>query len=1725
MAPLFRTVGICVSVALATSCSGDDDDGDVFAFGTPAVVQALGVTDARSSPATVTLVLADAEDQPTRVVLEYFEPGSATPKTLTLVGAPSLASLAAAAGGTVHTFQWDFVADLGSASFRTGFQVRASAIDGLQSIASTATAANLSLGNDAPTQTILSPFSTTLSDVIPLEFVLADSSGDRVDVMVEYDLLGDVPDLGFRPARPAGLDPADPTPTIVLKGVQAPKTGIILSFSWDSRFDVGAQDGQAILRVTADDGVARSRGTASPKIVFDNNASASVVLSGVLDTRESPATLAFDLFDTEGDPQRVGLFFLRPGSSTPEPLTLAQPDPVDGLPAGPTGSRHTRLWDFSSDLGSSGFLTGLAVQVDVLEGSSVVATGVGSDIAVGNDPPEVRKIVAAPSGEVEGPLEVTFEVADSSDDEVRIRVDYDIVGDSPDAGFALARPVGIPRTLPTPTHAVDGLPAESGGILVDFLWDAEADLGAAEVSAVLRFTPEDDLVPGTPFTSGTLVLDNNRAPKSNVDVSLLAANQDGRRGVPIPFEVSDDEGDSTDVFVQWRLVGESFPALPADTGVLRQTLRDPASRRRLQIGTPYPVALKGRALPVDATRDPIGVQTVLPEIGPAVPGLGAASGLRLEILRAARRPEPTGNPWTLAGPVAALPAERGTGGPTALVLDSEAPGSWRLREMHTATGSEIRLVAGGSHGEPAAMDFQRNAADRVVVAVGDGTDWSVLGVQLSTGTIDELVPSGHASRSGLVRAIASVDRTSAVLSVGTALVRVSTDPNAAPTAVTLLSGFAAPAGVAADPRSPDRVFVADTGAVFEVDLETLMRTVVSGAGSFVRPGALAVSPDGSTLAALCDADPGDSTFELCSIPLGIAAATFELASGIAEGGGGLSLGSDGLVLLALPGAGDLAIGGGVQQVRGVASLDAATLVATADAPFDPPLGAGSPYRLSRVFDGSTVTSTGARGVLAWDSRDVGRSASVVVRVVALDTDAGTAGESFAREVVAPLDVDPLVVRPASLSEVGLVETGDLDGDGARDLVVADPSSGTIEVLLQLERGVFGGGTTLEPGGGTITDLAVVDVDGDDVLDLVVATDTDVRLLLCPGSLVFMEPESLGTGATSLTAADLDGDGLVDLALTDFANDTLELFFGSSGGFASTPDATLSNGLSGPRAVSAADLTGNGSLDLAVANGTTGEVAIFFQGAARAFGPAPDRVLEAPTASAVATTVALADLDGDGDRDVVVGYANADVLAVHLQEPAGDFAPPTTLLGGAGRTADPRRLRVADLDHDGDLDFAVSVGGTTGIAAFLQQDGAFSELPDLELDAPGALGLVAEDLNGDARTDLAAATGSSAAVVVYLQSRPGDFASEAMELGEFTGKRTFFVEAADLDGDGDLDLALAHKLDESVGVHLQVAPGVFGPSPTIAIDLGEDARVTSLASGDLDGDGDVDLAAALDRAHRIGLLIQTSPGVFEFDAATGALGTDSTTPVPRFVELADLDSDGALDVIAATGNELALFLRGPSGTFPTEPQLSLGGTSATVQAREVHAADLDGDGDVDLIGAFSGEDGSGIGSATAVYWNEATGFREELLGATDPTDRVRSAVAGDFDSDGDLDVISAQRGSGTLVLYAQIGPGTFGPGVAIAPERPFAPIAVRAVDIDGDGDDDVIAVDAEAGRAFAFVQEAPGRRRLDERIRFTPLGHGAVTVDVAIADLDEDGDIDVVTADSVGGIQTIHFGGR
>ena len=469
-------------------------------------------------------------------------------------------------------------------------------------------------------------------------------------------------------------------------------------------------------------------------------------------------------------------------------------------------------------------------------------------------------------------------------------------------------------------------------------------------------------------------------------------------------------------------------------------------------------------------------------------------------------------------------------------------------------------------------------------------------------------------------------------------------------------------------------------------------------------------------------------------------------------------------------------------------------------------------------------------------------------------------------------------------------------------------------------------------------------------------------------------------------------------------------------------------------------------------------------------------------------VVIEDVTGDGRLDLVVAaerrFANPAEIQVFPNLGGTEF--------DTGRPFDPgenlNSLTAADLDGDGDIDFATTDDG--GVVRVMKNDGAgFFSAPTETLLPAFATSLIASDLDGDGAQDLAAVHPVLGAVSLLLNRSNDEFLLVTRDVG----KRPEALTVADFDQDGQPDLAVVAAGSDRVEVLFAPATAATAPLE-LAVDplLRPPVLLRSVAAADFDQDGAMDLVATGFK----GLFVWSGDGAGGFSEPVHTSG-----PLER-LKLGDFDGDGAVDAMAGdySGSDFFLF-RNRNGTLLAQPPFSFDSIGLAV-------GDLDDDGDLDLAVPATAP------NRVTVLWSGESAL-QLIESRQAPFGRPHFVATADLNGDGHIDVITSNAGDRTYSLLFGRGDGSFETARLRSSKRGGL-VAVGVADFDEDGTVDVVFREAAS---LSFLPNTDGSGDFPEWNDVPTHGSGRYLI---VEDLDGDGHQDVAAPDFGGNMLSVHF---
>jgi hypothetical protein len=704
-----------------------------------------------------------------------------------------------------------------------------------------------------------------------------------------------------------------------------------------------------------------------------------------------------------------------------------------------------------------------------------------------------------------------------------------------------------------------------------------------------------------------------------------------------------------------------------------------------------------------------------------------------------------------------------------------------------------------------------------------------------------------------------------------------------------------------------------------------------------------------------------------------------------------------------------------------------------------------------------------------------------------------------------------------------IYSGDVDGDGDLDLLFA--SSFQFDTKVGWFENTDGHGTFGNPraiftsadylGYEIVFSVYAGDVDRDGDLDVLSASKDKVAWYEnLDGKGTFGDQRIIATagfGYSSVSAGDVDGDGDLDVFSASYDDDKVAWYENLDGKGTFGNQRVITTAADGAVSMYTGDVDGDGDQDVISASRNDRKIAWYENTDGKGTFGAQRVIITSAGSAGFNWSMYAGDVDGDGDLDVLSASASAGDSKIAWYENTdgkGTFGAQRVITNTAAYIG--RSVYAGDIDGDGDVDVLTTspvYGGDSTVEWYENTDGkgTFGTQRVIATAADRAKSVYAGDLDGDGDVDVLATSYriGQARVLDYKTAwyentdGKGTFGTQHVIMISPAADLPTSVNAADVDGDGDLDVLSASYHDDKVAWYENMdGQGTFGKQRIITT-AANGAR--SVYASDVDGDGDLDVLSA---SHVYGG--GNTIAWYENTDGKGTFGNQRviTTRVngARSVYAGDVDGDGDLDVLSASryDNKVAWYENTDGkGTFGNQRVI----TTAADRAHTVYAGDVDGDGDLDVLSASYSPYGQ-------ISWYENT----DAKGNFGPQRVITTAAGGpsmyvgDVDGDGDLDVLSTSYNTAGKITWFENsdGKGTFANSHVVTTAL-IGAWTVYAGDVDGDGDLDVIS---DGDNKIAWYENTDGKGTFGApRVIATPFIDGPVHA----GDMDGDGDLDVLSA--------------
>jgi hypothetical protein len=640
-------------------------------------------------------------------------------------------------------------------------------------------------------------------------------------------------------------------------------------------------------------------------------------------------------------------------------------------------------------------------------------------------------------------------------------------------------------------------------------------------------------------------------------------------------------------------------------------------------------------------------------------------------------------------------------------------------------------------------------------------------------------------------------------------------------------------------------------------------------------------------------------------------------------------------------------------------------------------------------------------------------------------------------------------RPWSQSR-GIVK-GDFDNDGVLDVVSSSYtiSAGSPSKRFYFQKGLGNGkfGTAIGNGNAGLQtqDIKSADFNNDGKLDLAYINLNGVYIWHGQGNGVFDSITMLTlTNGKFITVGDFNEDGAQDIVATT-SNNQFTLFTGTLGNpttFGSTVFSITGNIVN----LETADMDGDNHLDVVsytstngvyISKNNNGSLGNFFTGTT---------VFSTGTGGGDLT---LCDMDNDGDKDVVTTNKSSNTVSVLKNNGTGTL----TFFASYTTETTPDGIDNFDINQDGFKDIAVINFGSSTVSIFFGSATGALTLHQTTQAAGVPRAIVIGQFTSDSYPDIVTSQSNG----TYINSFVGNAANNYLQTNLFdVGSAPSSAFAADFNSDGNQDVAITHSGANNAQIFLGNGAGNFTPGAVLTTGT----TPVYITGADLDNSGSMDLVVVNSGSGNITVYYGTGTGTFSagtnystgttpvqakidhlngdalpdivvtnsgstnFSVLTAASASTfnsavnyTTNATPYAILITDYDNDGFNDVVVghnATGAAILLLRFKGNGTGVLTANGNIGSATASYpQTTQLEAADLDGDGDKDII--------VGRSSTIGKIYNPAVTTGAESFNTTNfitnnTTANTSGLVVGlkiaDVNNDGKLDVLGAFNNGGT-----------------------------------------------------------------------------------------------------------------
>ena len=739
---------------------------------------------------------------------------------------------------------------------------------------------------------------------------------------------------------------------------------------------------------------------------------------------------------------------------------------------------------------------------------------------------------------------------------------------------------------------------------------------------------------------------------------------------------------------------------------------------------------------------------------------------------------------------------------------------------------------------------------------------------------------------------------------------------------------------------------------------------------------------------------------------------------------------------------------------------------------------------------------------------------------------------------------------------------DLNNDNRSDIVTVNLGSNSVSVLLGQDNGTFATATTYPAGDGSRPErLVIYDVNNDNQLDIITAhRNTDsVGVFLGYGNGSFRTVRTFSTGIGSrpyaVAVGDVNNDKYPDILTANHDSDSISILFGDSNTTFNNVRLISLAASSRPISIALVDLTSDHCLDIVIACSLSGNLHVFLGNGNGHFQMSH---IYSFGLSSMLSGITIIDYNHDNIVDIAFCLSGIDKIVLGIGNGDGSFQLVRNFFTGSGSY--PSSVAFADFDNDTYLEIVTTLWGIGEIAILTEYIAAkfVGQTTYSTGSSPQSYSVAIGDFNNDNRSDIAVANSGTDNLDIRHGFGDGTFGFQRLYSTGIDSHPKYVVNG-DLNNDNQLDIIVANSKHGSISTILGYGNGTFAAEIVYSIEYS--ANLSAVVLGDVNNDNRSDLITINTGTDSITILLQYNYALFKtpktdqnannvgpYAIITGDFNNDNYLDIavaflnsgtvgillnrgngsfddviiyPQKINslltgLAadDLNKDGTLDIaITDVGAENVIILLGyGNGSFATPMHFPTGNDSWPLA---IAIADLDKDGCLDVAGTNFKSDEVGI---LLGYGNGS--FTTIITYATGTGSHPFAIAVNDFNEDNQLDIAVVNRDISSVGIFLGLGDGRFGTQSIYLVGSFYTPLSIAVADLNGDGHLDIIT--ANFNDNSIGVLNGYGNGSFSP-ITSTKTGSGTTPVYVTVGDFNNDQRLDVAVVNRGTDNVLVYFG--